>query len=161
MQTKHLHLEGPQHLLQRSRTMSPNPLFDGITALFYRTPQEHLNGMWKIIKKLPPSPPPRYVRTLCPWDTWLQLSAHVHFSTRTYFIPVLVSHTQIYARTRARRTSQIDTSAYTCTSDGNPDATKPSLSCAIARSWATFRSTDLGVYRSPASTPSGRSMVVR
>ncbi|KAN0091470.1 hypothetical protein V8E55_005036 [Tylopilus felleus] len=62
MQTKHLHLEGPQHLLQRSRTMSPNPLFDGITALFYRTPQEHLNGMWKIIKKLPPSPPPRHVR---------------------------------------------------------------------------------------------------
>ncbi|KAG8214187.1 hypothetical protein J3R82DRAFT_10976 [Butyriboletus roseoflavus] len=36
--------------------------FDGIAALFYRTPREHLNGMWKIIKKLPPSPPPRHVR---------------------------------------------------------------------------------------------------
>lgn len=35
--------------------------FDGLTALFYRTPQEHLNGMWKIVKALPSSPPPRYV----------------------------------------------------------------------------------------------------
>jgi hypothetical protein len=39
-------------------------LFDGIAALFYPTPQEHLNGMWKIIKKLPPSPPPRCVHVL-------------------------------------------------------------------------------------------------
>ena len=36
--------------------------FDGIAALFCPTPQEHLNEMWKIIKKLPPSPPPRCVR---------------------------------------------------------------------------------------------------
>ncbi|KAH0828118.1 aspartic peptidase domain-containing protein [Lanmaoa asiatica] len=36
--------------------------FDGIAALFYRTPQEHLNEMWKIIKTLPLSPPPRHVR---------------------------------------------------------------------------------------------------
>ena len=35
--------------------------FDGITALFHPTPQEYLNGMWKIVKKLPPSPPPGYV----------------------------------------------------------------------------------------------------
>ncbi|KAI9571568.1 hypothetical protein HD554DRAFT_2036517 [Boletus coccyginus] len=36
--------------------------FDGITALFHPTPQEYLNGMWKIVKKLPPNPPPRHVR---------------------------------------------------------------------------------------------------
>ncbi|KAG9316874.1 hypothetical protein JVU11DRAFT_2950 [Chiua virens] len=35
---------------------------DGITALFHKTPQEHLNGMWKIIKKLPPTPPSSHVR---------------------------------------------------------------------------------------------------
>ncbi|KAF8554784.1 acid protease [Imleria badia] len=36
--------------------------FDGLTALFHPTPQEYLNGMWKRVKKLPPSPPPRHVR---------------------------------------------------------------------------------------------------
>ena len=37
--------------------------FDGLTALCYPTPQEHLNSMWKLIKTLPPCPPPRSV---CP-----------------------------------------------------------------------------------------------
>ena len=36
--------------------------FDGLTALFHPTPQEHLNDMWRRVKKLPPCPPPKHVR---------------------------------------------------------------------------------------------------
>ena len=122
----------PSTRLSQDSTMP----FDGIKALFYPTPQEHLNGMWKIIKKLPPSPPPRCVGV---------------------DVPFLYTHSPSPSHPHA----ETDTSACTSTSGGTQAAMKPNSSCATARSWPTFRSTDPVVSRSPGSRLNGRFGVVR
>ena len=112
---------------------------DGIAALFYRTPQEHLNGMWKIIKRLPPSPPPRSV-PVC-------TCAQVVLTQFTFPRPIHDVHT--------------DTSACMSTSAGHPAATKPSSSCATARSWGISRSIGRVGWRWHGSRRGGRSRGAR
>lgn len=112
---------------------------DGIVALFYRTPQEHLNGMWKIIKRLPPSPPPRSV-PVC-------TCAQVVLTQFTFPHPIHDVHT--------------DTSACMSTSAGHPAATKPSSSCATARSWGISRSIGRVGWRWHGSRRGGRSRGAR